>query len=106
MRKILAFILSLVLVLTFCSCGKDAASSADGSSVDSTTTTPEGFYIEYKDTQAGYITHTSELLYQIDPATDFECMGDFYIYLPEGTEIASITGAIHHIPGATASTAI
>ena len=89
MRKILAFILSLVLVLTFCSCGKDAASSADGSSVDSTTTTPEGFYIEYKDTQAGYITHTSELLSQIDPATDFECMGDFYIYLPEGTEIAS-----------------
>lgn len=88
MRKILAFILSLVLVLTFCSCGKDAASSADGSSVDATTT-PEGFYIEYKDTQAGYITHTSELLSQIDPATDFECMGDFYIYLPEGTEIAS-----------------
>lgn len=93
MRRILAFVLSLVLVLTFCSCKKDAASSTDASSTDTGSTpsaTPGSgsFYVEYKDTQAGFITHTSELAYQIDAADGFESMGDFYVYLPEGTEIS------------------
>ncbi len=89
MRRIFAFVLSLVLLLTFCSCSKEAASSVGSSSqTTSTPKTEQGFHIDFKDTQAGYITHTSELVSQIDAAEDFECMGDFYVYLPEGTEIA------------------
>ena len=89
MKKIIALLLCVTLVFTLCSCGKEDTPADTNSSGQNTPSTNEGFHVEYKDTQSGYITHTSELVSQIDAADDFECMGDFYIYLPEGTEIAN-----------------
>lgn len=90
MKRIIALLLCFTLVFTLCSCGKEAASSAESSSTD-TASTPkpeQSFHVEYKDTQVGYIIHTGEAVSHIDATEGFECMGDFYLYLPEGTEIA------------------
>lgn len=82
MKKILALILCAVLVLSLCACGaKDDTANTEG--------TDSGYYIEYKNTAAGYINHTSETASSVIAASDCESTEDFYIYLPSGTTISS-----------------
>lgn len=81
MKKFIALILCFCLVFTLCSCGEsDPAGSADASG---------NFNLEYKNLSSGYLTHTSELKSSVMKSDEFECMDDFYIYLPKGTTIAS-----------------
>ena len=83
MKKIIAFVLSLVLVAAcLCSCGKADISS------DAAADNNGGYNIEYKNLTAGYISHTSDLDATIMKSDTFECMDDFYIFLPKGTELS------------------
>ncbi len=86
MKKIFSLILCFTLIFTLCSCGNTADTPSDTASGN----TVEGnFVLEYKNLTAGYITHTSELASSVMASSDFECMDDFYVYLPKGSTISS-----------------
>lgn len=84
MKKFIALILCLALVLTFCSCNNVSTvqSELTGNSAG------EEYKINYEDARDGYIAHTSKTEWTVMSSSGFECMGDFYVYLPEATEIS------------------
>ncbi|MBQ1186511.1 MAG: metallophosphoesterase [Clostridia bacterium] len=83
MKRIIALILCLILMVSLCACGKSDGAADAGSTVQG------GFYIEYKNTSAGYINHTSESASSVMKSDTFESTDDFYIYLPEGSTLSS-----------------
>ena len=84
MKKIIALGLALAMVLTcLCSCGK-----AENSSEPASSGSTGGYNVDYKNLAAGYISHTNELDFTIMKSDDFECMDDFYLFLPKGTELS------------------
>lgn len=86
MKKFLSLVLCFILAFTLCSCGNTADNPSDAGVNNAAV---GNFTLEYKNLVSGYITHTSELASSVMSSSDFECMDDFYIYLPKGTIISS-----------------
>lgn len=112
MKKLIAVLLSLIFVLSLTACGSDSASSqvtdstADGgssapsnntnsatdtnssdASSDSEEEPADGYQVPYSSVVKGYYTHTSKWNANVVNFAYFECMGDEYLLLPEGTTI-------------------
>ena len=86
MEKLVSLILCFALALTLCSC---ANTSDNPSGFPSGNAVKGNFSLEFKNLSAGYITHTSELNSSVMASEEFECMDDFYVYLPKGSTLAS-----------------
>ena len=86
MKKLVSLILCFALALTLCSC---ANTSDNPSGFPSGNAVKGNFSLEFKNLSAGYITHTSELNSSVMASEEFECMDDFYVYLPKGSTLAS-----------------
>ena len=85
MKKLVSLILCFALALTLCSC---ANTSDNPSGFPSGNAVKGNFSLEFKNLSAGYITHTSELNSSVMASEEFECMDDFYVYLPKGSTLA------------------
>ncbi len=111
MKKLLAIILALLVVLSLaaCSSNSDTASSDPsgsnpssskpkplGSAVtgtdsdsDSADTSGDGTVIEFKSVAKGYINHSNIYIDEIVNFNGFECMDKEYLFIPKGTTIMS-----------------
>ncbi len=83
MKKFIALLLCVALTLILCSCGNTPTGQVQQSG-----SANKEYKINYEDVRKGYIAQTSKTDWTVMSSSDFECMGDFYIYLPEATKIS------------------
>lgn len=86
MKNIIAFLLSAVILLTLCSCGKNGAENSDKGN-DSVPTTP--YEITFEDVKDGYIKHANKGMFLVEADADYQCTDNFYVFLPVGSVVSS-----------------
>lgn len=102
MMKLIAIILSIVLIFSLAGCGESpssvpsssaptsSAANSSGSDTQEDVAPPEnGVEIQWGDVQNGYLVHTNPTTWSVTASEGFTCTGDFYLKLPQYTVIYS-----------------